>query len=149
MKRSRASGRQIIEADLTWTGTGFEEHVRVVVGADGRIEAVGKHLSADAADDTLLCLRGRALLPGFVNAHSHAFQRGLRGLGETYPARLGLPRSPSSNRNPFGGTSFPQYRARTHRIRALERTTCARAPSVMGASAFTLARSSAESTSVS
>ncbi len=24
-------------------------------------------------------LRGRALLPGFVNAHSHAFQRGLRG----------------------------------------------------------------------
>ena len=69
--------------------------------------------------------------------------------GETYPARLGLPRSPSSNRNPFGGTSFPQYRARTHRIRALERTTCARAPSVMGASAFALARSSAESTSVS
>ena len=26
-----------------------------------------------------------ALMPGFVNAHSHAFQRGLRGLGETYP----------------------------------------------------------------
>lgn len=31
----------------------------------------------------------RALLPGFVNAHSHAFQRGLRGRGERYPAGAG------------------------------------------------------------
>lgn len=29
------------------------------------------------------------LLPGFVNAHSHAFQRGLRGLGEHYPDGAG------------------------------------------------------------
>jgi formimidoylglutamate deiminase len=29
-------------------------------------------------------LKGRAVLPGMVNAHSHAFLRGLRGLGETY-----------------------------------------------------------------
>ena len=31
-------------------------------------------------------MAGRALLPGFVNVHSHAFQRGLRGRGETFPA---------------------------------------------------------------
>ncbi len=29
------------------------------------------------------------LLPGFVNAHSHAFQRGLRGLGESFPDGAG------------------------------------------------------------
>ena len=34
-------------------------------------------------------LRGKALLPGFVNAHSHAFQFGLRGLGESYPEGAG------------------------------------------------------------
>jgi formimidoylglutamate deiminase len=31
----------------------------------------------------------RALLPGFVDAHSHAFQRGLRGRGERFPAGAG------------------------------------------------------------
>ena len=30
-----------------------------------------------------------ALLPGFVNTHSHAFQRGLRGYGELFPAGAG------------------------------------------------------------
>ena len=34
-------------------------------------------------------LTGRALLPGIVSAHSHAFQRGLRGRGETFPAGAG------------------------------------------------------------
>lgn len=29
------------------------------------------------------------LLPGFVDAHSHAFQRGLRGLGESFPRGAG------------------------------------------------------------
>ena len=34
-------------------------------------------------------LPGIALLPGFVSAHSHAFQRGLRGQGERFPAGAG------------------------------------------------------------
>ncbi len=34
-------------------------------------------------------LRDRALVPGFVSAHSHAFQRGLRGRGETFPQGSG------------------------------------------------------------
>ena len=42
--------------------------------------------SAASADRRLA---GRALLPGLVTAHSHAFQRGLRGLGETFPAGNG------------------------------------------------------------
>jgi len=74
----------VFEADLTWTGTRFESGVRVAVAADGRIAAVGA--LADPPDERL---RGRALVPGFVNAHSHAFQRGLRGRGERFGAGTG------------------------------------------------------------
>jgi len=74
----------MIEADLTWTGARFETGIQIAVGEDGRIAEVGPlGRSAD------LRLHGRALLPGFVSAHSHAFQRGLRGRGETFPAGAG------------------------------------------------------------
>ncbi|HEY0554909.1 MAG TPA: formimidoylglutamate deiminase [Thermoanaerobaculia bacterium] len=70
-----------IEADLTWTGARFESGLQIAVGEDGRIAEVGA--LGRTADQRLT---GRALLPGLVTAHSHAFQRGLRGLGETFPA---------------------------------------------------------------
>lgn len=76
--------RQILEADLTWTGERFTHGVRVAVGADGRIEAVG-----DLPDAPTQRLTDIALLPGFINVHSHAFQRGLRGRGETFPSGAG------------------------------------------------------------
>lgn len=72
----------LFEADLTWTGARFESGVRVAVGADGRITAAGSHEVSER-------LNGKALIPGFVNAHSHAFQRGLRGLGERFPQGAG------------------------------------------------------------
>jgi len=104
--------REIVEADLTWTGTAFERGVRVAFGpgdgGDGdergdRIVAVTGRAQGDpgepdrpappgqaqGAGATTRRLRRRALLPGFVNAHSHAFQRGLRGRGETFPAGAG------------------------------------------------------------
>ena len=74
----------VLAAELTWTGTEFAPNVQVVVDAEGRIEALGELGRADASR-----LPGIALLPGFVDAHSHAFQRGLRGLGETFPAGVG------------------------------------------------------------
>lgn len=74
----------VFEADLTWTGDAFEEGVQIRVGEDGRIEALGG-LGLEADEH----LGGRALLPGFVNAHSHAFQRALRGLGESFPSGAG------------------------------------------------------------
>jgi formimidoylglutamate deiminase len=74
----------VIEADLTWTGERFEPGVQIAVGDDGRIAEVGA--LGRTADRRLI---GRALLPGMVNAHSHAFQRGLRGRGETFPAGSG------------------------------------------------------------
>lgn len=74
----------VLEPDLTWTGQRFERDVRVVVDDVGRIA------SLDAQDvQTTHRLAGRALLPGLVNVHSHAFQRGLRGQGERFPDGAG------------------------------------------------------------
>lgn len=75
---------EVIEAELTWTGNRFESGVSVVVGDDGRIARVGR-LNREATR----ILEGQALLPGFVNAHSHGFQRGLRGQAERYSSGAG------------------------------------------------------------
>lgn len=74
----------IIEADQTWTGEAFETGIQIRVGEDGRIAEVGRLGLAPTQR-----LTDRALLPGFVSAHSHAFQRGLRGRGERFPAGSG------------------------------------------------------------
>src|ERR687891_1545570 len=73
-----------IQADLTWIDGAFVPDQVIAVGADGRIESVGP---ARAGADHRL--EGVALLPGFVNAHSHAFQRGLRGSGERFASGAG------------------------------------------------------------
>jgi formimidoylglutamate deiminase len=75
---------QVLEAELTWTGAAFEAGVQIEVRTDGRIEAVGalRHAAPTRLSRT-------ALLPGFVDAHSHAFQRALRGQGESFPAGAG------------------------------------------------------------
>jgi formimidoylglutamate deiminase len=75
---------QIVEADWTWTGDGFAPGVQLHIGADGRIAEAGRLGLAPSVR-----LPRRALLPGLVSAHSHAFQRGLRGRGERFPAGSG------------------------------------------------------------
>jgi cytosine/adenosine deaminase-related metal-dependent hydrolase len=71
--------RQTIQADLTWSGGGFLPGHAITVGADGRIESIGP-----PGRGPVRRLEGVALLAGFVNAHSHAVQRGLRGSGERF-----------------------------------------------------------------
>jgi formimidoylglutamate deiminase len=93
MSPEAISAEQILEADWTWTGRRFEEGIQIAIAADGRIAAVG-HAEGALGDagpgvNQPRRLEGRALLPGFVNAHSHAFQRGLRGLGESYHRGMG------------------------------------------------------------
>jgi formimidoylglutamate deiminase len=78
------SEQQIIEADLTWTGERFESGVQIAIGADGVIAEIGQ-----LKKNPTTRLRIRALLPGMINAHSHAFQRGLRGYGEHFPQGTG------------------------------------------------------------
>ncbi|HVT43279.1 MAG TPA: formimidoylglutamate deiminase [Thermoanaerobaculia bacterium] len=73
----------IIEAELTWTGERFERGIAITVNG-GRIDSLGR--ASQSATERLSRI---ALLPGFVNAHSHAFQRGLRGRGELFPRGAG------------------------------------------------------------
>ncbi len=64
----------VIQADWLWTGSALLQNAQVVI-ADGRIAAVQSQTD-ERADEVL---SGRLLLPGLVNAHSHAFQRAFRG----------------------------------------------------------------------
>lgn len=75
---------QVIDAEWVWTGTTFARGLQIAVDAAGRIARIGP----PAAEATVRFPR-RALLPGFVNAHSHAFQRALRGEGERFPRGAG------------------------------------------------------------
>jgi formiminoglutamate deiminase len=74
--------RLLIQADLTWMDGSFRPGVTVAVGVSGRVESVGS--AQHSGSGAFRRLEGMALLPGFVNAHSHAFQRGLRGAVERF-----------------------------------------------------------------
>lgn len=65
--------------DLIYLDGAFQSGVALFADSNGRIE----RLSRDAADlARAQRLPNRAILPGLVNAHSHAFQRVLRGRTE-------------------------------------------------------------------
>ena len=66
----------LIRPALAWVDGAFRPGMEIEVAGD-TIAAVRK---TDAAVEE----PGVAVLPGFVNAHSHAFQRGLRGCGEVF-----------------------------------------------------------------
>ncbi|MGI8859063.1 MAG: hypothetical protein ACR2HO_02760 [Rubrobacteraceae bacterium] len=63
--------RRILVPDFLLDSHGAVPNVGVTL-EDGRIVEVGPVTEGER-------LPGRALAPGFVNDHSHAFQRGLRG----------------------------------------------------------------------
>ena len=75
---------QVVEADLTWTGSAFASGVQIAIDGDGSISNVGT-----LGRRPTTRLTGQAILPGFINTHSHAFQRGLRGAGERFPGGAG------------------------------------------------------------
>lgn len=77
---------QTILAKFVWDGTTFQRDVVVHVRADGTIAKVAK---PQAAQRVSIALDHHALLPGFVNAHSHAFQRGLRREAQQFDAGAG------------------------------------------------------------
>ncbi|HEU4371662.1 MAG TPA: amidohydrolase family protein [Methylomirabilota bacterium] len=64
--------------DLVLTPQGWQAD-RAIAVADGRIAAVHETGAPQRGD---VALPGRALLPGTVNSHCHAFQSLLRGLGD-------------------------------------------------------------------
>ncbi|MCH2135787.1 MAG: formimidoylglutamate deiminase [Phycisphaerales bacterium] len=70
----------VIRPELTWLGGAFRD------GAQVHIE--GDRIAAVVPADDEPTHPGMALLPGFVNAHSHAFQLDLRGRGEVFPSSV-------------------------------------------------------------
>lgn len=69
--------------DLLYTGGGrFESGLALVSDGAGRITHLTRDVESIAAAVSVVRLTGRALLPGLVNAHSHAFQRVIRGRTE-------------------------------------------------------------------
>jgi formimidoylglutamate deiminase len=67
--------------DYVYTSQGLQANILVSISDDGRIASLSQqNVGAQfiAASD-ITSLPGLALLPGFVNTHSHVFQRSLRG----------------------------------------------------------------------
>jgi formimidoylglutamate deiminase len=65
--------------DLLYTGGRFERGLGLVCDPAGRITRLARETAIGVQ---IIRLKGRALLPGLVNAHSHAFQRIIRGRTE-------------------------------------------------------------------
>jgi len=68
----------VYQPDLLYVGGRFLEGRALAVGVDGRI----LEAAAIPPEANVIRLPGRALLPGLVNGHSHAFQRLIRGRTE-------------------------------------------------------------------
>jgi formimidoylglutamate deiminase len=66
--------------DLLYLNGRFERDMALVCDASGRITHIAR--ASEVAARSIHHLRNRALLPGLVNAHSHAFQRVIRGRTE-------------------------------------------------------------------
>jgi formimidoylglutamate deiminase len=65
--------------DYVYTAQGLQRDMLVEIDDDGRIASMLKREEQNVAGNTIEYLPGMALLPGFVNVHSHVFQRALRG----------------------------------------------------------------------
>lgn len=68
----------VLRPELTWIGGAFRDGVE--------LQLEGSRIAAVVPTSEVPTHDGMALLPGFVNAHSHAFQLALRGRGEVFPS---------------------------------------------------------------
>ncbi len=90
-----------LAAELTWTGKKFERGVTLTLDPkSGNVSALDRPAALPAK---ALRLPGRALLPGMVNAHSHSFQRVIRGRAES--------RTPDATRDSFWTWREQMYHA--------------------------------------
>ncbi|MET0624283.1 MAG: formimidoylglutamate deiminase [Pyrinomonadaceae bacterium] len=79
-------GTKTFIPDLLYAGGRFLSGRALVCDAGGRVASVERVEELPAGGERVR-LAGRALLPGMVNAHSHAFQRVIRGRTEYRGAR--------------------------------------------------------------
>lgn len=71
--------------DAVWIGDSFRTGLAIGIDERGTIADLG----APPDDGPIERRTRQALLPGFVDVHSHAFQIGLRGRGERFPVERG------------------------------------------------------------
>ena len=72
-------GGHLLWAPQAWLPGGWHGNVLLRIGSDGRWAEVSPGVAEPPAGATVIEF---ALLPGLVNAHSHAFQRAFAGLAE-------------------------------------------------------------------
>src|SRR5713101_9886180 len=65
--------------DYIYTPQGLQSNMVVSITDDGRIASIKPQGETNLPPSDVSVLPGVALLPGFVNTHSHVFQRALRG----------------------------------------------------------------------
>ncbi len=65
--------------EYAYTPDGLKNNLLVTIGDDGRIHSISPKDAGGPENANTEALPGIALLPGFVNVHSHVFQRALRG----------------------------------------------------------------------
>ncbi|WP_376794169.1 formimidoylglutamate deiminase [Thermogemmatispora sp.] len=108
--------------EYVYTSQGWQSDVLVALAEDGRIAGLQPRVVAGRpfvlpAGAVLERLPGKALLPGFVNVHSHVFQRALRGQAQR----------PVSGRDTFWSWRQAMYaeaqRLDPERLRVLARVT--------------------------
>lgn len=85
----RANMTTLFQPDCLFVAGRMHAAAGLLVDPLGRIVRVttsdeSKRSSSVPADTRVVELRGKALLPGFVNVHSHAFQRMIRGRTESH-----------------------------------------------------------------
>ena len=72
-------GRRV-HAPLAYLPSGWTRDVTMIIGADGCFEEVRVGTSAAGKGPDVVEPAGGVVMPGMVNAHSHAFQRAMLGL---------------------------------------------------------------------
>src|SRR5438105_345773 len=65
--------------DYVYTTAGLQRNTCIAISDDGIIDSIFDLETHAIAPTNVDALPGIALLPGFVNVHSHVFQRALRG----------------------------------------------------------------------
>jgi len=81
-RRAEGSGMNTLyRPELLYSDGQFISNAGVLVGETGKVIEISK--TRDVLSTQIVDLPGKALFPGFVNAHSHSFQRLIRGKSES------------------------------------------------------------------
>jgi formimidoylglutamate deiminase len=75
--------KTLFQPELLYARGEFHAGAGLLVDGDGCIVSARTGLEAVPAEAQVVRLAGKALLPGFVNVHSHSFQRLIRGRTES------------------------------------------------------------------